>query len=63
MQRQRCRSGLLKKNKAAFDFFQAQPPSYRKMIAWWIVSAKKEETCLDRLKKLMEASDKGRRLT
>jgi len=53
----------LKKNKAAFDFFQAQPPSYRKMIAWWIVSAKKEETCLDRLKKLMEASDKGRRLT
>jgi uncharacterized protein YdeI (YjbR/CyaY-like superfamily) len=55
--------GLLKQNKAAFDFFQAQPPSYRKMIAWWIVSAKKEETCLDRLRKLMEASDKGRRLT
>ena len=29
---------ILKKNKAAWNFFQAQPPSYRKMISWWIVS-------------------------
>src|SRR4030095_9317962 len=35
---------LLKKNKAAWNFFRMQPPSYRKMIGWWIVSAKKEET-------------------
>jgi uncharacterized protein YdeI (YjbR/CyaY-like superfamily) len=52
----------LKKNKAAWDFFQAQPPSYRKMISWWIVSAKKEETRSQRLKKLMTASAKGKRL-
>lgn len=52
----------LKKNKAAWDFFQAQPPSYRKAISWWIVSAKKEETRLKRLEKLIEASALGKRL-
>jgi hypothetical protein len=30
---------LIKKNKAAWNFLQKQPPSYRKMIGWWIVSA------------------------
>ncbi len=35
---------LLKKNKAAWNFFKTQPPSYRKMIGWWIINAKKEET-------------------
>ena len=53
---------MLKKDKAAWDFFQAQAPSYRKMVAWWIVSAKKEETRLIRLKKLTGASAKGIRL-
>jgi uncharacterized protein YdeI (YjbR/CyaY-like superfamily) len=55
-------AGLLKKHKAAWDHFQAQPPSYRKVIGWWIVSAKKEETRMERLKKLTDASAKGRRL-
>jgi uncharacterized protein YdeI (YjbR/CyaY-like superfamily) len=53
---------LIKKNKAAWNFFQAQPPSYRKMITWCIVSAKKEETRSQRLKELMEASAKRKRL-
>lgn len=53
---------IVKKNKAAWDFFKAQPPSYRKLIAWYIVSAKKEETRLIRLKKLIAASAKGKRL-
>jgi uncharacterized protein YdeI (YjbR/CyaY-like superfamily) len=52
----------LKKNKAAWSFFQAQPPSYRKAICWWIVSAKKEETRLKRLDKLVTVSARGRRL-
>src|SRR5574338_1568272 len=43
---------LMKKNKAAWDFFEKQPPSYRRMIHWWIVSAKKEETQMARLAKL-----------
>jgi uncharacterized protein YdeI (YjbR/CyaY-like superfamily) len=53
---------LLKKNKAAFKFFEKQPPSYRKMIGWWIVSAKKEETRMARLAKLISESAKGKRL-
>jgi len=54
--------GLLRKNRAAWTFFQAQPPSYRKMIAWWIHSAKQEETRLARLRKLEAASARGKRL-
>jgi len=50
----------LKKNKAAWNFFQIQPPSYRKMISWWIVSAKKEETRMARLAKLISESAKGK---
>ena len=53
---------LLKKNKAASNFFKKQPPSYRKMIGWWIISAKKEETRMARLAKLISESAKGKRL-
>jgi uncharacterized protein YdeI (YjbR/CyaY-like superfamily) len=53
---------MLKKNKAAWDFFQAQPPWYRKQIGWWVVSAKKEETRLQRLEKLIATSARGKRL-
>jgi uncharacterized protein YdeI (YjbR/CyaY-like superfamily) len=52
----------LKRNKAAWKFFQAQPPSYRKMMNWFIVSAKQEETRLKRLDKLIEASARQQRL-
>jgi len=51
-----------KQYKTAWKFFQAQPPSYRKMMNWYIVSAKREETRLKRLGKLIEASARGRRL-
>jgi uncharacterized protein YdeI (YjbR/CyaY-like superfamily) len=50
----------LKKNKAAWTFFQAQAPSYRKAVNWWVVSAKKEETRLKRLNILIEDSAGGR---
>lgn len=53
-------AGLLRKNKAAWAFFQAQPPSYRKAAGWWVVSAKKEETRLKRLQQLIEDSADGR---
>ena len=55
-------AGVLRKHKAAAAFFDAQPPGYRKVIGWWIVSAKKEDTRLARLKTLIEACEKGRRL-
>jgi len=53
---------ILKENKAAWDFFHAQPPSYRKLVGWWVASAKKEETRLKRLDKLIEASVQEKRL-
>lgn len=50
---------VLKKNKAAWAFFQAQSASYRKTIMWWIVSAKQEVTRLKRLAELIEHSAQG----
>jgi len=52
----------LRKNKKAWRFFQDQPPSYRKTIGWWIVSAKQEETRRKRLARLVAESARGRRL-
>ena len=52
----------LQKNKAAAKFFESQPPSYRKVIMWWIVSAKQEETRQKRLRRLIMASAQGQRL-
>jgi len=54
--------GKLKRNKAAWKFFQAQPPSYRKVMNWWVVSAKKEETRLKRLDELISESAHERRI-
>ena len=49
-------------NEKAWDFFQAQPPGYRRTATWWVVSAKKEETRRRRLTALIEDSEAGRRL-
>jgi uncharacterized protein YdeI (YjbR/CyaY-like superfamily) len=51
-----------RRNKAAWKFFQAQPPFYRKTLTWWIVSAKQEKTRQDRLAKLIKASARRQRL-
>ena len=52
----------LKKNKAAWDFYQAQSPYYRKTVNWWIASAKKEETRQRRLEKLIKYSSLGEKI-
>lgn len=49
-------------NKTAWEFFQSQPPFYKKTLAFWVMSAKKEETRLRRLNQLIEASQKGERV-
>src|SRR5882672_2827331 len=36
-------------NKIAWDFFQQQPPGYRRLAIWRIVNAKKETTRAQRL--------------
>lgn len=51
-----------RQNREAWKFFQAQPASYRKAANWWVLSAKKEETRVKRLEKLIEASAAGRRI-
>jgi uncharacterized protein YdeI (YjbR/CyaY-like superfamily) len=53
----------LKKNKAAWKFFHAQSPSYRKAATWWVLSAKKEETRLMRLGQLIEDSSHQRSIS
>ena len=49
-------------NEQAWEFFDAQPPSYRKAAIWWVVSAKKDETKAKRLATLIEDSEAGRRV-
>jgi uncharacterized protein YdeI (YjbR/CyaY-like superfamily) len=53
---------MLRKHSAARKFFDAQPPSYKKAVSWWVVSAKKEATRLRRLEKLIAYSDRGETL-
>ena len=52
--------GQLRATPAAWEFFQAQPPSYRKAATRWIVSAKKETTRQSRLARLIEDSASAR---
>jgi uncharacterized protein YdeI (YjbR/CyaY-like superfamily) len=53
---------LLRKNKKAAQFFDAQPPGYRKTAIHWVISAKREETRSQRLARLIADSAAGQRL-
>ena len=53
---------LFRANPQAWTFFQQQPPSYRQLVIWRVLSAKKEETRTKRLAVLIAASAKERRL-
>jgi uncharacterized protein YdeI (YjbR/CyaY-like superfamily) len=48
--------------KKAWDFFEAQPPGYRRTATHWVMSAKREETRERRLARLIEDSANARRL-
>ncbi len=48
---------------AAWEYFNAAPPGYRKTVLHWITSAKKDETRAGRLDKLVQACMAGKRLT
>ena len=52
----------LQTNKKAWAFFQAQPPGYKRLVIYRIVSARKDETRRTRLAALITASVAGRRL-
>jgi len=49
-------------NKEAWKFFSAQPPGYRRLAVFWVVSAKREETQIRRLGQLLELSENRERL-
>lgn len=49
-------------NRKAWAFFQSQPPYYRRTAAWWVISAKREETRARRLELLIRDSEAGERI-
>lgn len=53
---------LFRKNKRAWQFFESQPPGYRRLASWWVMSAKKEETRAKRLVVLIDDSASERRI-
>jgi uncharacterized protein YdeI (YjbR/CyaY-like superfamily) len=53
---------VFRKAKAAWKFFEAQPPGYRRLVIWRIVSAKRAETRVRRLTEVIQACRERRRL-
>ena len=51
-----------KSQKRAWDFFQSQPPGYRQLAAWFVVTAKQPATRARRLTRLIADSAAGQRL-
>jgi len=49
-------------NKKAWEFFQQQPPWYRRTATYWVISAKREETRAKRLATLIQDSAQGHRI-
>jgi uncharacterized protein YdeI (YjbR/CyaY-like superfamily) len=52
----------IRANRAAWAFFQGQAPGFRRLMAHWIMSAKKEETRAKRLGILIDSSSRGRKI-
>ena len=49
-------------NRAAWKFFEQQPPGYKRTIIFWVMSAKQEETRMRRLERLIADSEQGVRV-
>jgi uncharacterized protein YdeI (YjbR/CyaY-like superfamily) len=50
---------LLRANEKAWAYWGDQPPSYRRMATWWVMSAKREDTRHRRLDALIADSEAG----
>lgn len=50
---------LFRRNAPAWTFFEKQPAWFRKRMCWHVMSAKKDETRLKRLEKLIVDSERG----
>lgn len=53
----------IRANARAWRYFQDETPSYRRTVAWWVASAKREETRRRRLEELIAHSAMGRRIS
>ena len=51
-----------KANEKAWAFFHSLPPSYRKSVFHWVMSAKQEATSIKRLNELITDSEAGRKI-
>ncbi len=51
-----------KRNKSAWQFFEAQPPGYRRKMVWWVMSAKQDATRDKRLARLVADSAARKRI-
>jgi uncharacterized protein YdeI (YjbR/CyaY-like superfamily) len=51
-----------KANKKAWEFFNNQAPSYKKVMLHWIMSAKQEKTRVSRLEKTIRESEEQKRV-
>jgi uncharacterized protein YdeI (YjbR/CyaY-like superfamily) len=51
-----------KRHPAAWAFFQAQAPSYRKKLIWLIVSVKRAETRIRRFELTVQACADGKKI-
>jgi uncharacterized protein YdeI (YjbR/CyaY-like superfamily) len=49
-------------NAKAWTFFRAQPPGYQKLLTYWVMSAKQDETRRRRLARLVTLSAAGKRV-
>ena len=47
---------------AAWSFFEAQAPSYRRKVVHWVLAAKADEARMRRLRRLIQAFAAGKRL-
>jgi uncharacterized protein YdeI (YjbR/CyaY-like superfamily) len=45
----------------AWAFFTSQPPGYQRVMTWWVMSAKKDDTRQRRLATLLDLSARGER--
>jgi uncharacterized protein YdeI (YjbR/CyaY-like superfamily) len=52
----------LKADPRAWSFWQSQPPGYRRIASWWVISAKRQPTRERRLAILIEDCAAGRRI-
>jgi uncharacterized protein YdeI (YjbR/CyaY-like superfamily) len=53
---------IFKSNPGAWNNFQKMAPSYRRTVLHWIMSAKQESTRINRLAKLISATEKNEKI-